>query len=114
MVDPDSLTKRYYTIGDVASMFDIKESTLRYWESEFRQLKPGKNRRGDRRYTKDDILVVQKIYNLLKLRGFTIKGAKEELGRELKEHRQNLKVIAKLKKIKKGLESLKSKLNGEH
>jgi len=113
MVDPDSLTKRYYTIGDVASMFDIKESTLRYWESEFRQLRPGKNRRGDRRYTKDDILVVQKIYNLLKVRAFTLKGAKDELKRELQEHRQNMKIINKLNKIKRGLESLKKKLSQE-
>ena len=110
MVDPANLTKRYYSIGDVASMFEVKESTLRYWENEFPQLNPGKNRRGDRRYTKDDILIIRKIYTLLKIRAFTLKGAKEELKNELKAQKQNDKIIAKLKKLKKSMEALRSNL----
>ncbi len=111
MIDVEKLTKLYYSIGDVANMFSVNDSTLRFWESEFTQLKPKKNRKGDRRYTKKDILVIDKIYTLLKLKGFTLKGAKEELKREIKSENQKILIVKKLKKIKKGLENIKSELS---
>ena len=110
MIDENILTKLYYTIGDVSDMFSVNDSTLRYWETEFSQLKPKKNRKGDRRYTKKDIVIIDKIYTLLKVRGFTLKGAKEELKVQIKEENQKNKVITRLKRIKKGLEKIKDEL----
>ena len=110
MIDLEELTKLYYTISDVSEMFKINDSTLRYWETEFSQLKPQKNRKGDRRYTKNDILVVDKIYTLLKIKGFTLKGAKEELKIQIKSKNQKIKIIGKLKKIRKGLTKIKEEL----
>jgi len=106
MIDLNNLTKLYYTISDVSAMFGINDSTLRYWETEFSQLHPKKNRRGDRRYTKEDISVVNKIFALLKEKGYTIKGANEELKSMIKNEKINKKVIAKLNQIKKKLEKL--------
>ena len=107
MIDLDKLTKLYYTISDVSSMFGINDSTLRYWETEFSQLHPKKNRKGDRRYTKEDISVVDKIYTLLKEKGYTIKGANDELKSVIKTEKTNKKVISKLNHIKKKLEKLR-------
>lgn len=79
MIELDGLNKLYYTIGEVADMFDVNTSLLRYWESEFGQLKPRKKKGGVRLYTKSDIAKIQDIYILLKKRGFTIHGAKKQL-----------------------------------
>jgi DNA-binding transcriptional MerR regulator len=111
MIDENILTKLYYTIGEVTEMFSVNDSTLRYWESEFTKLKPKKNRKGDRRYTKKDILIIDKIYTLLKVKGFTLKGAKEELKTQIKTENQKIKIIGKLKKIRKGLKKIKEELN---
>ncbi|HHB52681.1 MAG TPA: MerR family transcriptional regulator [Saprospiraceae bacterium] len=110
MPEIDKLDKLYYTISEVSKMFDVNDSTLRYWESEFSVLKPKKNRKGDRRYTKNDIIIIQKIYNLLKVKGFTLKGAKEELKIQIKSENKIEKVKTGLKKIKKGLEKLQNEL----
>ena len=70
--------KHYFTIGDVSEWCGVEQHVLRYWEQIFRQLKPV--RRGGRRfYTKDDLLVVKKIYTLLKHEGYTIDGAKRKI-----------------------------------
>ncbi len=111
MIKVENLTKLYYTIGDVAKMFSINDSTLRYWESEFTQLKPNKNKKGDRRYTKKDILIINKIYILLKVKKFTLEGAKEELKTQIKTENKNKKIITSLKRIKKGLEKISKELN---
>jgi DNA-binding transcriptional MerR regulator len=111
MIDESKLTKFYHTITDVSQMFELNDSTLRYWESEFTQLHPKKNRKGDRRYTKEDILVVDKIYTLLKEKGYTLKGAKEELKSMIKTEKLNEKVIKKLNKVKKNLMLLKVELD---
>ena len=70
--------KHYFTIGDVSDWCDVEQHVLRYWEQEFKQLKPV--RRGGRRfYTQDDMQVVKKIYTLLKHEGYTIEGAKRKI-----------------------------------
>ncbi len=73
------LTKLYYSIGEVSEMFDVSPSLIRYWESEFTHLRPKKNRKGDRQFTKKDIDNLRRIYILVKERGFTLEGAKREL-----------------------------------
>ena len=91
-------------------MFSLNDSTLRYWESEFAVLKPQKNRKGDRRYRKDDVLVVDKIYTLVKEKGFTLKGAAIELRKEINIEKVNKKALSKLERIKKGLEKIKNEI----
>lgn len=104
------LNKLYYSIGEVAAMFNVANSLIRYWESEFPQLKPQKNRRGDRKFTEKDIKVLEVIFTLVKENGYTIDGAKKALKEELKNQSKNLKMINKLEKIRISLEKLKDKL----
>ena len=73
---PEQLTKLYYTIGEVAEMFDVNTSLIRFWEKEFSIIQPKKNRKGNRMFTPKDIENLQVIYHLLKERGYTIEGAK--------------------------------------
>jgi DNA-binding transcriptional MerR regulator len=72
--------KRYFTIGEAAQLCGVKPHVLRYWEQEFLQLKPSK-RRGNRRYYQHkDVLLVRQIRTLLYENGFTIDGARAQLG----------------------------------
>lgn len=103
--DHDDL-KRYYSIGEVAELFSISPSMIRYWESEFDNIRPQKNARGERRYTKANIAQIQLVYELLKERGFTIAGARQEL-KERREHRRERDaVVARLKELRGFLEKL--------
>lgn len=108
MVSIKELTKLYYSISEVSRMFGLSNSTLRYWESEFKILKPKKNRHGERAYTKKDIEVVSHIFTLVKERGFTIDGAKKEitLAKKRKPATNSDAVIAKLIGIKAKMSSL--------
>ena len=63
--------KRYYSIGEVASKFNVNPSLIRFWEQEFKLLNPKKNSRGNRKFTNTDIENINKIYFLLKEKGFT-------------------------------------------
>ena len=74
------IKKLYYSIGEVSKMVDLKPYVLRYWETEFKQLSPPKNRAGNRTYRKKDIDLIISIKDLLYNRKFTIEGAKSMLG----------------------------------
>jgi len=78
----ENLTKLYYSISEVCEMLDVKPHVLRYWESEFRDLKPRKNRAGNRAYRKRDIELLLKIKHLLYNEKFTIEGAKIAMEKE--------------------------------
>ena len=71
--------KRYFTITEVAERLDVNASTLRYWEREFKQLKPRTNARGKRFYIQRDIELIERIHDLVKAQGFTCKGARAVL-----------------------------------
>jgi DNA-binding transcriptional MerR regulator len=71
--------KMYFSIGEVARFFGVSTSLIRYWEDEFPQITPRKNGKGDRRYTKSDVEKVARIYELIKEKGFTIRGAQAHL-----------------------------------
>ena len=105
------LTKLYYSIGEVSELFGVTNSLVRYWETEFRQLKPKKNRRGDRQYTVKDIHVIERIYTLVKERGFTLDGAKKEMKGNsdlnyVDRADQKEKIIRRLEEIKAKLKRL--------
>jgi DNA-binding transcriptional MerR regulator len=101
--------KRYYTIGEVAEMFGVSKSLIRYWEKEFSSLTPYKNSRGDRRFTRQNIEQIRLIHSLLKERGFTLKGAKKEIELREKYHQQRLESIQTLEKIRQFLVNLKNR-----
>jgi len=108
MIDLSTLTKRYYTISEVSKMLDVNNSQLRFWEGEFKQIRPQKGRNGIRRYTKEDIAAIIKIQDLLKTRGFTIDGAKKELTASKKSSQLESKgsledILQRMKKIRKYL-----------
>lgn len=71
--------KLFYSIGEVAEMFDVNASLIRYWEKEFDIIRPQKNKKGNRLFTKKDIENFKTIYHLVKEKGFTLQGAKEAL-----------------------------------
>ena len=73
------IEKVFYTIGEVAEMFSVNTSLIRFWEREFETLKPQKNKKGNRLFTKDDIEQVKLIFHLVKERGMTINGARQKL-----------------------------------
>jgi DNA-binding transcriptional MerR regulator len=73
------IEKLYYTIGEVAAMFGVNTSHIRFWSNEFDVIRPATNKKGNRLYTRDDIENFRKIYHLVKEKGFTLRGAKTEL-----------------------------------
>ena len=77
--------KRYFTIGEVSDLCDVKPHVLRYWEQEFPQLKPVKRRGNRRYYQRNDVLVVRQIRSLLYEQGFTIGGARQQFSTSSKQ-----------------------------
>jgi DNA-binding transcriptional MerR regulator len=111
-INPQELDKLYYTIGEVATMFEVSRSLLRYWENEFSFLTPRKNRKGDRLFTKENIQQIQIIYNLVKIRGFTLEGAKQELKKEKSNLTEQFTLVDRMRAIHNKLKDLDEKLSG--
>ena len=78
-IENQTLSKLYYSIGEIAKAFDVNASLIRFWEKEFDIIKPKKNAKGNRLFTSNDIANLKLIYNLVKERGFTLEGAKQKL-----------------------------------
>ena len=104
------LTKLYYSIGEVAEMFGVSNSLIRYWETEFNALKPTKNKKGDRRFMVKDIRTLEKIYTLVKERGFTLEGAKKEMRKKTKSSSSG-EVVQKLHATRAKLQSILNQLD---
>ncbi len=102
--------KLYYSIGEISDMFGVSKSLIRYWETEFSILKPHKNSKGDRRYTKENIDQLQLIFDLVKNRGFTIEGAKNEIKQNKDLIKQRQAVLQKLINLKAEMQKLKESL----
>jgi len=100
--------KRYFSIGEVASKFNVNPSLIRFWEQEFKILNPKKNSRGNRKFTKKDIEILNKIYFLLKEKGYTIQGAKDYISNEKSSNQLN--IVNKLKQIKNKLIEIREQL----
>lgn len=97
---PDKL---YYSIGEVAEMFDVNVSLIRYWENQFNVLKPKKNKKGNRMFTPKDIDNLHLIYHLVKERKLTLEGAKLKLKENREATMQNFEIVKILKDIKEKL-----------
>lgn len=104
------LDKPYYNISETAQMFNVNTSLLRYWEKEFTQIKPYKNKKGDRYFTPKDIEIIQIIYNLTKIQGYTLQGAKDELKRAYGKHASQAQAVATLREIREKLITIRDSL----
>ena len=104
------IEKLYFSIGEVAEMFSVAPSLIRFWESEFDIIKPKKNRKGNRQFTKEDIDNVRTIYHLVKEKGFTLQGAKEMLRNDSQAVRDKMEMIDSLRRVRNFLTELKEKL----
>jgi DNA-binding transcriptional MerR regulator len=105
-ISPDE-QKQYQTIGEVAKLFDLNTSHIRFWTKEF-NIKVRTTRKGDRLYTRQQIEELKTIYHLVKEKGFTIPGAKTKLKELASQAQAPLDVKAALLKIKNKLQQLKS------
>jgi DNA-binding transcriptional MerR regulator len=103
------IEKVYFSIGEVAEMFDVNTSLIRFWEKEFPQLQPRKNARGNRVYSKKDVELFEKIHDLVKDKGFTLEGAKNAL-RKKSPQEEGDQMLNKLLRIKSELQSIAASL----
>jgi len=105
------IEKLYYSIGEVAEQFNVAPSLIRFWESEFDLIRPKKNRKGNRQFTREDIDNVRTIYHLVKEKGFTLQGAKEMLKNDANAVKDKIELISALQNIRGFLVSLREKLH---
>jgi DNA-binding transcriptional MerR regulator len=109
-VKEKEIKKIYYAIGEVAKMFNVNTSLIRFWEKEFDIIKPQKNKKGNRLFTQEDVDNFYIIFHLVKERGFTLQGAKEKLKENKEGTIQNIEIVKSLNKIKDFLTEIKEEL----
>ena len=109
--NPDKELKLYYSISEVAQMFNVTETLLRYWEKEFKNIHPKKANRNIRQYTKDDIEEVRAVYHLVKEKGMTLEGARRILKNSKDGTSKVSEVSDRLKLIREDLVSIKKELD---
>jgi DNA-binding transcriptional MerR regulator len=102
--------KLYFSIGEVAAIFKVNPSLIRFWEKEFDIIKPHKNKKGDRLFTNHDIDTIRNIYRLVKERGFTLQGAREQLKHTRGKDLDNAEILKALQKIRSDLLDLQREL----
>ena len=110
---PHRIEKIYYSIGEVAEMFDVNASLIRFWEKEFDILQPKKNKKGNRLFTQHDVENIHLIYHLVKERGFTLEGARKQLNQNYDEVFRRAQVSESLTKIRGFLVEIDRILAGE-
>lgn len=104
------ITKLYYTIGEVSSMFKVNASLIRFWEKEFDIIKPKKNKKGNRLFSPEDVENFHIIFHLVKERGFTLEGAKNKLKGNKEDIINTLEVVKSLNKVREFLVEIKDGL----
>lgn len=116
MENPEKL---FYSIREVAEMFQVNASLIRFWEKEFSIIKPQKNKKGNRLFTKKDIESFRKIFHLVKEKGYTLQGAKEQLKLKSKTESEittnwnKVELLSKLKSVKEELFKLGQRIDEE-
>lgn len=110
-IDFENSTRLYYSIKEVAAHFDVNESLLRFWETEFDTINPKKTEGGSRQYTRKDIEDIAIVYHLVKEKGLTLEGARQTLSHKKDEMTRKVQVIQKLEKIKKELEDMEKEFD---
>ncbi len=102
--------KLFYSISEVAKLFKVNASLIRFWEKEFDIIQPKKNKKGNRLFTPQDIENFRTIYHLVKERGYTLQGAKEKLRKNKGDTINNVEIVTSLTRIKKFLLELKKEI----
>lgn len=105
------IEKLYYSIGEVAKMFDVNPSLIRFWEKEFDIIKPKKNKKGNRLFTKEDVDNFHIIFHLVKENGMTLKGAQKKMKENKEDTLNNFEVIQSLNNIRSMLLEIKEELD---
>lgn len=103
------IEKKYYTIGEVAEELGVATSLIRFWEGEFDNIKPKKNRKGNRQFTKDDLQNVKLIYHLVKEKGYTLQGARDFIANGGETSGKG-ELIESLKKVRSFLTQIRQEL----
>lgn len=112
MLNTDKDLKLYYSIGEVAEMFGVNASLLRFWEKEFPQIAPRIAGRGIRQYRKEDVETIGLIYHLVKERGMTLTGARQWMKDNHEGVVRNYEILRRLKGIREELLAMKRELDG--
>ena len=107
----DKNLKLYYSIREVAEMFDVNESLLRYWEKEFPIIAAKKAGGNIRQYTKEDIENIRLVYHLVKEKKMTLAGARQRLKQNKESIRDTAEIIDRLRRIKEDLLSMRKELD---
>ena len=103
--------KMFYSMGEVAEMFDVKPSLLRHWEAKFDILRPHKNKKGNRMFTPEDVENLKLIYHLVKERGMTLAGAAQYLKNGINDSmRRDMELLDRLHKIRAELVEVREQL----
>lgn len=109
--NPNKNLKLYYSISEVAQMFNVNESLLRFWEKEFPQIAPKKAGRGVRQYRKEDVETIKLIYHLVREKGMTLPGARQRLIDNREGATRNFEVVSRLKEIRNELLAIRKELD---
>lgn len=107
--------KLYYSMGEVAEMFDVNPSLLRHWETQFPRLRPHRNRKGNRLYTKQDVELLKRIYHLVKEQGMTLDGARRALRQRASSPvaDRDAELLERLQRVRALLEEVREELKEE-
>lgn len=111
VITPEVSERLYHSITQVASIFQVNTSLLRFWEKEFPQIKLRKNGKGDRLYTKEDIQLIGTIHYLTKQRKFTLEGTREYLKKDKKTVENETEIVQSLLQVKQFLLDIKKSLS---
>lgn len=106
----NSDSKLYYSIGEITERYSIRPSALHFWEKQFPELKPRRNKKGNRFYTEEDIILLDMIYYLTKVKGYTLKGARERIKADRKTIERNAAISATLNHLRDFLTELKDSM----
>lgn len=104
------ISKMYYTMGEVAILFDVNQSLIRYYEKEFEILSPKKNKKGNRYFTSEDIENLKLIFHLIREKGYTLQGAKDFIRNSNGTEKDNIRIINALENLKKFLVDVRDQL----
>jgi DNA-binding transcriptional MerR regulator len=107
------IEKKYHSIGVVALMFKVAPSLIRYWEGEFDIIRPKKDKKGNRRYTKNDIQKIKYIYHLVKEKGYTLQGAQEVIKAGKDQGFDKVQAVQRLQEIKDFLINIRDQFNAK-
>jgi DNA-binding transcriptional MerR regulator len=104
------MEKLFYSIAEVSKLLNINASNLRFWEKEFKQLKPKRNNKGTRFYSEEDIRLVKQIMFLVNEQNLTLEGARQKLNQKKDQVAKQQELIERLKKIRKELQGISKAL----